>query len=364
MKRDTKLPRGVFENKGEYWIRYRDRTGQLHREAVGPLLTQAVAAYQKRRIELREEKFFPEKIKARALLFGEIAKDYLKLAKARKRSWRDDEDHLEALKALNNVPIAELNPARLEGVISDIAEEREWAPATFNRHRSTVSGVFRCAIRAGKLQMNPAREIKKRAEENTRVRYLTEEEEAALVKAVREAQPQREVEILVALHSGMRRSEQYRTAQVPDGGLKWEHVNLRANVIRLPRSKSRKPRHIPMNSLLRRALASIPQVISNPFVFSGEPDKWFAELCEKAKIVDFTWHDLRHTFASRLVMAGKPIRAVAELMGHSEITTTMRYAHLAPQYLADAVECLVESPDESITSGITRRFAVSGDRRK
>ena len=209
--------------------------------------------------------------------------------------------------------------------------------------------------------MNPAREIKKRAEENTRVRFLSPEEEAELMRVIREESPAREAEILVALHSGMRRSEQYRTAQVPDGGLKWEHVNLRTGIIRLLRSKSTKPRHIPMNSVLRRTLAQIPRVISTPFVFSGEPDKWFAESCAKAKIEDFTWHDLRHTFASRLVMAGVPIRNVAELMGHSEITTTMRYAHLAPQYLADAVEFLAQPQVEKSTRMSTKSFAVSGD---
>jgi site-specific recombinase XerD len=357
----SKLPRGVFQRKGvgDYWIRYADQHGKIHREHVGPFLQPAKHAVEKRRSQVRGGTFFPEKVKARALLFGELKKDYLRLAKARKRSWRDDEDHLETLKALNDVPIADLTPARLEAVISDAAEEREWAPATFNRHRSTVSGVFRCAIRGAKTQMNPAREIKKRAEENTRVRYLTAEEESALMKVVREEKPQREVEILVALHSGMRRSEQYRTAQVPDGGLRWDHVNLRLGVIRLPRSKSTKPRYIPMNSLLKRTLASIPRIISTPLVFSGEPDKWFAELCAKAKITDFTWHDLRHTFASRLVMAGKSILTVAELMGHAEVSTTMRYAHLAPQYLADAVECLVQSPVEKSTRSSTTISEVS-----
>jgi site-specific recombinase XerD len=207
--------------------------------------------------------------------------------------------------------------------------------------------------------MNPCREIKKRAEENTRVRYLAADEEAALMDVVREESPEREVEILTALHSGMRRSEQYRTAQVPDGGLKWEHINLRAAVIRLPRSKSTKPRAIPMNSVLRAAIASIPQRINSPYVFeTTDPGKWFAECCAKASITDFTWHDLRHTFASRLVMAGVPIRTVAELMGHSEITTTMRYAHLAPRYLADAVERLTE-PVQTDTTTDTKSFAGS-----
>ncbi len=364
-KKPDELPRGVFIRDEQYWIRYRDQNGRLHREKAGPLLETAKAYIEKRRTERREGKFFPKKmVKVRPLLFGDIAAEYLKLAKGHKRSWRDDEDHLQALKSLNDVPVADITPGRLDGVLSDLAAEREWAPATVNRHRSTVSGVFQQAIHNRKTEWNPARQIKKRKEENERVRFLTAEEEAALMKVIREECPKREPEVLVALHSGMRRSEQYRTAQVPDGGLKWEHVNLRVGIIRLPRSKNHKPRNIPMNSVLRRTLASIPRVISRALVFSGEPDKWFGEVCLKAEINDFGWHDLRHTFASRLVMEGVPLGAVMELMGHSQISTTKRYAHLAPQYLAGAVECLAQSPAPSSTASSTRSFAVFGNQGK
>ena len=75
-----------------------------------------------------------------------------------------------------------------------------------------------------------------------------------------------------------------------------------------------------------------------------------------AGVQDFHWHDLRHTFASRLVMAGVPIRAVAELLGHSEITTTMRYAHLAPGYLADAVERLAALPPIQTSTAVSTGF--------
>jgi integrase len=347
MKRpkDKKLPRGVFVRKGEYWIRYTDQHGKLHREKVGPFLEQAKGAVEKRRSEVRELKFLPEKLKQRSVLFGEIAKGYLRHAQARKRTWREDEDHLQLLlEDLKDTPIAELTPGRLETVLGGLCEQRKWSPATFNRYRATLSALFQFAIRNGKAQSNPARGIVLRKENNQRVRYLTADEEARLMSVLRSRWPEREAEILVALHSGMRRSEQYRTAQVADGGLKWDHINFRAGIIRLPRSKSGKPRHIPMNSILRRTLDTLPQA-SVPYVFdSTDPNKWFVKACRIAGVKDFHWHDLRHTFASRLTMAGVPIRHIAELMGHSELQTTLRYAHLAPGYLAGAVERLVE-PD-------------------
>jgi integrase len=344
MKRpkDKKLPRGVFIRNGAYWIRYADQNGIIHREKVGPFLDPAKAAVEKRRSEVREGKFFPEKIKQRSVLFGEIAKDYKEHAKRMKRDWKHDDARIELLlKTLKDIPVHELTPGRLEGVLAELTERNAWAPATYNRYRAILSGAFRFAIKRGKAQTNPVRETAHRKENNARVRYLTDKEEKRLMNYARANCPEREAEILTALHSGLRRSEQYRTAQVPDGGLKWEHVNPRASIIRLPRSKAERPREIPINSVLRKALLSVSRTTS-PYVFEGtDPNKWFVEVCREAKVKDFHWHDLRHTFASRLAMAGVPIRAIADLMGHTQVQTTARYAHLAPGYPAEAVEKLV-----------------------
>jgi site-specific recombinase XerD len=69
---------------------------------------------------------------------------------------------------------------------------------------------------------------------------------------------------------------------------------------------------------------------------------WFQDAVDEAGVRDFSWHDLRHTFASRLVMAGEGLRMVQEVMGHKSITTTCRYAHLAPAQQLAAVEKLVD----------------------
>jgi site-specific recombinase XerD len=109
---------------------------------------------------VREGKFFPEKIRHRSLLFSEIAKDYLKHAQASKRTWRDSDTHLQTLlEILRDAPVAELTPGHLESTFNNLSRGRNWSPATFNRHRSTLSATFQCAIRNGKAETNPARSV-------------------------------------------------------------------------------------------------------------------------------------------------------------------------------------------------------------
>ena len=81
------------------------------------------------------------------------------------------------------------------------------------------------------------------------------------------------------------------------------------------------------------------------------PRQWFATALDQAKIEGVTWHTLRHTFASRLVMAGVDLKTVQELMGHKTIAMTARYAHLAPTHKLQALETLVRPGSVSVQSG-------------
>jgi integrase len=357
--RKRKLPRGVFVGKDNlYWIRYADQRGKIHREKVGPYPGQAHSAYQKRKSEVREGKFFPEKLRQRVVLFAEIVEEFLAYSKSTKRSYGHDLGRSEALLQLwRDSPISELSPGRVERDLAKRAEDEGWMPATYNRHRALISAIFALAIRNGKTTVNPVRGTRHRAENNARVRYLTDKEEKSLLRQVRATCPGLEPQIIVALHSGMRRSEQYVTRDCLDGGLKWQYIDFGSGVITLPRSKHGESRHIRMNSFLRRTLKTLRSAANSPYVFPDEPpDKLFPEICKQAGMDGFTWHCLRHTFASRLVMAGVDLRTVQELLGHKSIITTMRYAHLAPQHQADAVERLV-SKTSTATSTKRRRNA-------
>ncbi|MFY9583375.1 MAG: site-specific integrase, partial [Candidatus Acidiferrales bacterium] len=202
---------------------------------------------------------------------------------------------------------------------------------------------------------NPIRQVPRRKENNARVRFLDEAEEARLRAKIRESYAEREPEFDLALHTGMRRSEQY--------GLRWENVNLRLGIITIPCSKHGERRYEPVNSQARAALESLRQQRdgSERLIPRGHGRRWFERAVREAGIVDFHWHDLRHTFASRLVMAGVDLRTVQELLGHKTITMTVRYSHLAPAHLQEAVDRLAEKPTTTRTAtGADRPFVTEG----
>jgi integrase len=150
--------------------------------------------------------------------------------------------------------------------------------------------------------------------------------------------------VLLAVNTGLRRGELLQ--------LRWQDLELKARLltVRGPGAKSGQTRHLPLNSeavglleLWRAACAD-----SRSFVFTGESGgplkdvkKAWTALVKRALIASFRFHDLRHTFASKLVMAGVDLNTVRELLGHSDIAMTLRYAHLAPEHEAAAVEKLV-----------------------
>jgi integrase len=167
--------------------------------------------------------------------------------------------------------------------------------------------------------------------------------------------------VVVALHTGLRRGEQFR--------LRWsEHVDFTTGIVTVADSKSEEPRHVPMNDTVRAVLRALPSRLKSRWVFPSETgetpldaqnfvNRVFLPALRRAKIGDFHWHDLRHTFASRLVMAGVDLRTVQELLGHKTLVMTLLYAHLSPEHQLEAVQRLnrPNSGDASITGSITGR---------
>jgi site-specific recombinase XerD len=127
--------------------------------------------------------------------------------------------------------------------------KQKWSAATANRYRALLSLTYRLAIRNGKAKENPARLVQHRLEDNSRIRFLSAEEETVLRKVVEAKWPERLAEFVLSLNTGLRLSEQY--------GLTWADVSVSRCVLTIPRSKNGSTRHVPLNQAALRALEDL-----------------------------------------------------------------------------------------------------------
>ncbi len=220
-------------------------------------------------------------------------------------------------------------------------------PETVNFELKTLTNIFNRAIKWGYLKENPVKDVKRFKVNNAKpVRFLSDKECQRLLKAC----PEKFYPIFFTyLNTGMRKSELIN--------LEWNDIDFRRRKIKIQWKEFWQPktgqREIPMSQnqfeLLQKLKQENDKGLKSNFVFphkNGSIIKTklrekLVEIAEEAKIKDLTKiHTLRHTFASHLVMKGVDLPTVKNLMGHSDIQTTMIYAHLAPDHLADAVEKL------------------------
>lgn len=275
---------------------------------------------------------------------------------------------------LLHLRLNELNLRRMEKLRSDwIAQGLK--PSTANRSMVRLKGLLSRAVEWGVLNEHPLAKLKPLREDKAkRVRYLLPEEEKRLMAALdaREERIRAERDsgnawrkerkkpllpdlracayadrlkplVLLSLNTGLRQGEVFN--------LRWSDVDLVQGVLTVEGegAKSGQTRHIPLNSKTAAMLKAWrdQDTRKSGYVFPAEDGgrldnvntAWRAVL-KDAEITGFRWHDLRHTFASWLVMRGVALNTVRDLLGHADIQTTLRYAHLAPDVKAQAVELI------------------------
>ncbi len=334
--------RGVYEHPrgSNIWhINYYDAAGKRHREKVGPK-SSAVEAYRMRKTQIRLSNFFPPQRQKPKITFGELVNQAMdeKHARLAPLTMRADSIRMKKLLADWKHMLAEEVAAPLIERKMRAMKQAGLSGSTVNRYRSLLSSIFSFADRAGILPGNPVAKVKRYKENEARIRFLEEGEEREIRRVVRREYPEREQELDLALHTGMRRGEQFQ--------LKWEAVDLGRGILTVRGKTGR--RFLPINSAAGTALKILySRTNGSGYVTpeakrAGQRDwrRWFEDALVLAKVDNFTWHDLRHTFASRLVMEGVPLRTVQTLLGHKSITMTERYAHLAPDHQRAAVEKL------------------------
>jgi integrase len=240
----------------------------------------------------------------------------------------------------------------------------------------TLSSVLSRAVKLGKLTDNPIRRVDKpRIDRRPKIRYLDEPEEARLRAALsardaemREAREsanawrqERQYELLpslphfgdhltpavfLSMNTGLRRGEIL--------ALRWDCIDFKRQILTVEggTAKSRQTRHVCLNEEATRVLNCWrDQANGGKRVFETRTSfkSAWASLLKRAKITKFRWHDLRHHFASRLVQVGVPLNTVRDLLGHSSVAMSLRYAHLAPDQRREAVAKLNQKPILALT---------------
>ena len=312
-----------------YWISWTDASGKQLRKSAGTAdKAEATALEQKHRAESYVAR---KKTGGVSAAFDAVLIEYLTRENRLDPRNRSMARHLMA--AFKGKSLLDIKPHDIQAYIEDRHDD-EVAVATINRELVLLSAAINeYNRRFGTSIPNPASGMKMREPEG-RVRWITHEEADRLIAS---AAPHIADFITLGLFTGMRRREMME--------LEWKRVDFAQALILLEaqHTKTKRRRAIPIHDkaevALRNCKARWPE---SPLVFDGIGDfkKGFAGACRRAGITDFTPHDMRHTFASWLVQQGVELYAVQQLLGHSTIKLTERYAHLSPKTLADAVKKL------------------------
>lgn len=283
---------------------------------------------------------------ARQPLSEFIAKHYQPWAEANRKSGAATVKRLQACFAgLLSKPIGELSAEAIDKWRTARLKSGAKA-ATINRDVTALKAALSKALEWGYLRHHPLELVRPlKVDSRGKVRYLDQDEERRLRAALDLAPAYLRALVLCAINTGLRRGELF--------GLTWDNVDLKGQLLTVEgaTAKSAATRHVPLNKEVLAALKNWKKQVGNvDLVFPGRDGarldnvkRSWATLLQRAKIQNFRFHDLRHHFASRLVMAGADLNTVRELLGHGDIKMTLRYAHLAPEHKARVV-ALLEAP--------------------
>lgn len=293
--------------------------------------------------ELRNPKPVEAKPEARPEMTLAQAFEWYFRAKARKRSLDDDErlsKHLlEAFgkeTLLSSITAGRIAEYKAQRLATKSTRGELLAPASVNRPLQLLRHLLRLAATEWEV-IEAAPRIKLEREPEGRLRWLTPEEATRLLDACRASRNADLADLVeLSLYTGLRRGEAL--------GLTWERVDRARGVILIDVSKSGRRREVPLNESADAVLARRHRQDANGLVFGTDNFDHFRSAwegaVERAKLADFRWHDLRHTYASWMVQRRASLLEVQHLLGHASGAMTRRYAHLAPEHLRAAAAAL------------------------
>lgn len=327
--------RGIYKRGSTYYVDFAYK-GQRYREPAGESFSIAQGYLAKRKAEVidsyHSKKIIPEKI-----LFSDFADLYLEEhCKVNNAAWKASEHMLKGWKEfLGNKYLNEITVNDIEKFKAQKLKKSK--PATINRYLACLKCLFNLAKYRWEYFTgeNPVKKVKLLKENNERTRFLTTEEFQNLLNS---ANPTLKLIMLFAANTGMRKSEIQN--------LQWTQIDFSNKIIYLIKTKGNKRREIPINNTTEQILNQLKDNKSK-WVFAkpnglkyGDWRTAWDNLLKKNNITDLKFHDLRHTFASHLVMNGTDLYTVQQLLGHSTSKMTQRYAHLSMQHKQNAVNTL------------------------
>jgi len=317
----------------ENWYISYQLLGKKYIEAVAPQKREAEAALGKKKALIREGKFF--EMKNRAITWAEAAeklkKTYHSLSGDTIRMY-DNSLSILGRHGLDRLRLDQIDIDRINDYIADRQDEGV-TNSTINRELATIKRMTKlCKL------YDLYNEIALLKENDARTIFLTEAEQDALLKEC--LSPQLRLGVLIALNTGLRKEGVYH--------MRWQDIDFQAkNISRVV--KGSKAVKIPLTERLEREIKAYRfQAVVSRYVFPspikpGEPvrkdnNRPFINACKRAGITGFRFHDLRHTFASWFLMRTLDMKALQEILGHSDPKMTNKYAHLLDAHKREAMK--------------------------
>ena len=330
-----------------YYRRYRDSRGRLRQMKLGDAQTLRVSDARRLAEQIGREVMLgqcplQDRAVARSVPTFEqfIEQQYLPYVRTYKRSWADDAS------LLKNHLLPRFGKQHLDEIarhdVQQMHRDRRAAgaaPGSANRLLVLMRYIFNLALRweVPGVVANPSKGIPLIEENNKKERFLSTEEAQRLYHAIcRSQNPMLRYIVPMLILTGARKRE------VLDA--RWEDFHLARRLWRIPMTKAGRARHVPLSDGAVGILSTMPTTPGCPWAFpnpdTGRPyvSIFYAwdTARKKADLTDVRIHDLRHTFASLLINSGRTLYEVQQILGHTQVKTTQRYAHLSQQTLLAA----------------------------
>ncbi len=367
------LPKQDSTGKPVWYVRLYHE-GRERRFGSFSTKTAARDFYEKAKQEQKAGRFFPERYQHGGYELVETVIDRYLLTIATKKPMTQVAERFFALwwkgyfkgKRLNTITAGALEEARqtlLATVVVEAKAEGQvnklMTPQRVNRYMEWLRHVLNVAVREGKLAGNPVLKLKMYKEPKGKTRFLSMEEEELLLEKLG---PIHGPWARLAILTGLRQAEQFR--------LQWKDVDLERGILTLPTTKAGGVQYVHLNEEAKAILRGFDSWQRSKWVFPSENpatpldarnfyNRVWTPAVNGVGIEWATWHDLRHTFASRLAMTGHNEGTIATLLRHSTTVLVKRYAHLSPSHLKAAVEGVAGFGKAS--PGIPEKKVPTGD---